>query len=49
MNEAKNRALTERQRDWLGHLQSCAVSGMSIAQYAAAHSLAVQGAEYRLA
>ena len=43
MNKAKSRALTERQRDWLDHLQTCAASGTSIAQYAAAHDLAVQG------
>ena len=43
MNKAKSRALTKRQRDWLDHLQTCAASGTSIAQYAAAHDLAVQG------
>jgi len=42
MNKAKGQALTERQRYWLNHLQACAASGTSIAEYAAAHDLAAQ-------
>jgi hypothetical protein len=40
MNKAEGQALTERQHYWLNHLQACAASGTSIAEYAAAHNLA---------
>ena len=42
MSEAEGAALTERQRYWLDHVQACAASGKSIAEYAAAHGLAAQ-------
>jgi len=42
MNEAEGAALTERQRYWLDHVQACAASGKTIAEYAAAHGLAAQ-------
>ena len=35
MNEAEGTALTERQRYWLDHVQTCAASGKTIAEYAA--------------
>ncbi len=38
--ETDTMALTVRQRYWLDHLQACAASGKSIAEYAVAHDLA---------
>ena len=35
-------ALTDRQRYWLEHIQSCETSGKSIAEYAAAQEFDVQ-------
>jgi len=35
MSEAEGTALTERQRYWLDHVQACAASGKTIAEYAA--------------
>jgi hypothetical protein len=42
MDEAEGTALTERQRYWLEHVQACAASGKTIAEYAADHNLAAQ-------
>jgi len=42
MSEAEGATLTERQRYWLDHVQACAASGKTIAEYAAAHGLAAQ-------
>ena len=35
-------ALTQRQRYWLEHIQSCEASGMSMAEYAASREIAVR-------
>lgn len=40
MVEAKE--LTERQRYWLEQVQACEASGGTVAEYAAAHGIAVQ-------
>ncbi len=42
MNVAEGTELTERQRYWLEHVQACAASGKTIAEYAAEHGLAAQ-------
>jgi hypothetical protein len=34
MDEAEGARLTEHQRKWLGRVQACAASGMSVAAYA---------------
>jgi len=34
MSKATERTLTTRQRYWLGHVQACAASGKTIAEYA---------------
>ena len=40
MGEANG--LTERQRYWLEQIQACEASGGTVAEYAAAHGIAVQ-------
>ena len=42
MSKAEGTALTERQRYWLEHVQTCAASGKTVAEYAAEHGLAAQ-------
>ncbi len=45
MDKANGMTLTDRQRYWLEHIQSCEISGKTIAEYAAEHGLAA-GAIY---
>ena len=42
MSEAEGSLLTERQRYWLEHVQTCTASGKTVAEYAAEHGLAAQ-------
>ncbi len=42
MDEAEGARLTEHQRQWLGRVQACEASGMSVAAYASAHGIPVR-------
>lgn len=42
MAETSNRVPTERQREWLAHVQSCRAQGLSLKAYAAQQALSVQ-------
>ncbi len=42
MDKAEEARLTEHQRKWLGRVQACEASGMSVAAYAAAQGYPVR-------